>query len=175
MKKMYYKTCRRVIQLSLLLVIIWGCKPNVKNDGIPLAPEVNRRPKHFQSIDSIYSWGTLNRKFPEEMMKNAAKQYEVVKGVNNKGKWKPEPVSIDSHQTPEWFKDAKFGMFIDWGPWSVAGWAPQNKGKAMYPDWYEFRMDDKGSPENIAYHEKNWGKDFTRDDFIPLFRAESYD
>jgi len=35
-------------------------------------------------------------------------------------------------------------------------------------------MDDKGSPENIAYHEKNWGKDFTRDDFVPLFLAESY-
>ena len=43
----------------------------------------------------------------------------------------------------------------------------------MYPDWYEFRLDTDSS--FIKYHEKNWGKDFGRDDFIPLFTAGKYD
>ena len=66
MKEMNSKSFSRLILLLLLFVIIWGCKSNLKNGRIPMAPEMNRRPKHFQSIDSIYSWGTLNRKFSEE-------------------------------------------------------------------------------------------------------------
>lgn len=64
-------------------------------------------------------------------------------------------------------------MFIDWGLWSVAGWAPKRENGAMYPDWYEFRMEEDSTFRK--YHEKNWGKDFKRDDFIPLFTASRYD
>ena len=53
-----------------------------------------------------------------------------------KGPYRAEHDSIGTHPCPEWFLDAKFGMFVDWGPWSVAGWAPQAE-KATYPDWYE--------------------------------------
>ena len=172
---MHNITYKRFTGILILIIIISGCKHSAKNDRIPVAPEQNRRPAHFQTIDVSYSWEKLNGKFSEEMTKRAFKQFEMVTDVNSKGKWKPTPVSIDSHQTPEWFRDAKFGMFIDWGPWSVAGWAPKNDGKAMYPDWYESKMEDPASPENIAYHEKNWGKDFKRDDFIPLFSAKAYD
>ncbi|MGV8137259.1 MAG: alpha-L-fucosidase [Mangrovibacterium sp.] len=110
--------------------------------------------------------------FSEEIKRLAIKQYEKVKETNNKGKWKPTPESIDAHQAPEWFKDAKFGMFVDWGLWSVAGWAPKKEVEAMYPDWYELRLDTDSA--FIPYHEKNWGKDFKRDDFIPLFTAKNY-
>ena len=61
------------------------------------------------------------------MMKRAAIRFDAVKEVNNKGQWKPTPESIESHATPEWFADAKFGMCIDWGLWSVAGWAADKK------------------------------------------------
>ena len=63
-------------------------------------------------------------------------------------------------------------MFVDWGLWSVAGWAPKREKGAMYPDWYEFRLDTDTA--FIKYNEKNWGKDFERDDFIPLFTADNY-
>lgn len=92
--------------------------------------------------------------------------------VNNKGKWKPTTESLDSHQAPEWLPDAKFGVFIDWGLWSVAGWAPKKEKGAMYPDWYEFRMDTDSAFK--AYHKTNWGEDFKRDDFIPFFQARKY-
>jgi alpha-L-fucosidase len=38
--------------------------------------------------------------------------------------------SIKNHEVPEWFEDAKFGMFIDWGIFSVPGYAePRPTGK----------------------------------------------
>ena len=56
-----------------------------------------------------------------------------------RGPFRGEHESIGRHRVPEWFLDAKFGMFVDWGPWSVGGWAPQAE-KATYPDWYEQRL-----------------------------------
>ena len=158
--------------LVLFLISLSGNGQTPKVDGMQLAPRQNRRPEHFQAVKSTYSLESLKNNFSEKTMKLAAKQYETVKEVNNKGKWKPTPESIDSHQAPEWFKDVKFGMFIDWGLWSVAGWAPKKEKGAMYPDWYEFRHDTDSA--FIKYHEKNWGKDFKRDDFISLFTAGKY-
>lgn len=80
--------------------------------------------------------------------------------------------SLDSHPLPEWFDDAKLGMFVDWGLYSVAGWAPRKKEGPMYPDWYLHEM---YHGETKGYHEKTWGADFQRDDFIPLFTAKEYD
>jgi alpha-L-fucosidase len=163
---------RIITGLLFILLSITGTGQSVKDDGIPLAPLQNRRPENFQSFNYRYSLEGLKENCSEEMMKSAARQYERVAGINNKGIWKPTPESIDSHQIPEWFNDAKFGMFIDWGLWSVAGWAPKREGKAIYPDWYEFQLDTDSA--FIKYHEKNWGIDFGRDDFIPLFTAREY-
>jgi alpha-L-fucosidase len=155
--------------LSLFITFAYGQVQDVK---IPLAPKENRRPENYQPPKSKYSLEELKNNFSEEMMRLATRQYEKVQETNNNGKWKPTPESIDSHQAPEWFKDAKFGMFIDWGLWSLAGWAPKKEKGAMYPDWYEFRLDTDSA--FMKYHEKNWGKDFERDDFIPLFTAREY-
>lgn len=40
--------------------------------------------------------------------------------------------SLDSRETPQWFKDAKFGIFIHWGLYSVPAWGP----KGSYAEWY---------------------------------------
>ncbi len=163
---------KTIIGLLFFLLVIFGYGLIRQDDGIPLAPEQNRRPENFRRINYKYSLGCLKDNFSKEMMKLADRQYEKVKEVNDKGKWKPTPESLDSHQAPEWFRDAKFGMFIDWGPWSVAGWAPKREKGAMYPDWYEFRHDTDSA--FFAYHKKNWGSDFKRDDFISLFTASNY-
>jgi alpha-L-fucosidase len=88
------------------------------------------------------------------------------------GPYTPDLFSIRQHKCPEWFQDAKFGMFIDWGLYSVAGWDEKRESGAMYPDWYMNKM--LTSEKVKAYHEKTWGKDFMPDDFIPLFTAENY-
>ncbi len=87
--------------------------------------------------------------------------------------YQPTLGSIRIHECPEWFKDAKFGMFVDWGLYSVAGWAPKKPvGEPMYPDWYLHNMYQL--TEWRTYHQKTWGEQFQRDDFIPLFTAENY-
>ncbi len=162
----------RIIILVLLFLSVTFGYGQIQEDNVPMAPKQNRRPENYQPIKSKYSLEELKNNFSEEMRRLAAKQYEKVKETNNRGKWKPTPESIDSHKAPEWFKDAKFGMFIDWGLWSVGGWAPKKEKGAMYPDWYEFRLDTDTA--FMKYHAKNWGKDFERDDFIPLFTADNY-
>jgi alpha-L-fucosidase len=157
----------------LLLILVDFTYGQVQIVNAPLAPLQNRIHENYQLSKYIYSLEELKNNFSKEMMQLAKKQYEKVQDTNNKGKWKPTPESIDAHQAPDWFLDAKFGMFIDWGLWSVAGWAPKKEKGAMYPDWYELRLDTDSA--FIKYHEKNWGKDFKRDDFIPLFTARDYD
>jgi alpha-L-fucosidase len=88
-----------------------------------------------------------------------------------KTRYEPTLLSINNHRVPEWFEDAKFGMFIDYGLYSVAGYAPREDG-AMYPDWYLFNMYHDSAV--AAYHRKTWGRNFQRDDFIPLFTAEKF-
>ena len=163
---------RIIIGLLFSMLSISGYGQDIHSSLIPLAPKENRRPENFQPTNYKYSLQELKNNFSEKMMKLAASQYEKVTEVNAKGKWKPTPESIDTHKAPEWFKDAKFGMFIDWGLWSVAGWAPKKEEGAMYPDWYELRLDTDSA--FMKYHEMNWGKDFKRDDFIPLFTAREY-
>ncbi len=88
--------------------------------------------------------------------------------------FEPTLASIRQHETPEWFKDAKFGMFVDWGVWSVPGWGPKiDEDRAIYPDWYLKNMYEK--EDWIEYHNETWGENFERDDFIPLFQAKEYD
>ena len=97
----------------------------------------------------------------------------VIPEVRASNLYKPTRESISTHQVPEWYEDAKFGMFIDWGLYSVAGWAPPRERGATYPDWYLHRMYvDQIFKE---YHAQTWGAEFTRDDFIPLFMATKYD
>ena len=86
-----------------------------------------------------------------------------------KGPFRGDAASIATHKTPEWFLDAKFGMFVDWGPWSVAGWAPEAE-KASYADWYEQKL----FTDYRDYHVKTWGADVGPDDLIELLGSQSF-
>lgn len=81
--------------------------------------------------------------------------------------FQPDSASIAQHyQEPEWFRDAKFGIFIHWGVYSVPAYGSE---------WYARFMYQKGSDIN-QYHEKAYGKltEFGYKDFIPLFKAEKF-
>lgn len=87
-------------------------------------------------------------------------------------KYEPKWESLDKRPCPEWFLDAKFGIFIHWGVYSVPAWgAPK-----QYAEWYWNRIADK-KPDNAwwQFHQKNYGKDFDYKDFAPMFRAELFD
>ena len=84
--------------------------------------------------------------------------------------WNPNWDSITKHETPEWFNDAKFGIFIHWGVYSVPAWAPVG----MYAEWYPNYM---YQPDHAVYdyHRETYGEDFEYEDFIPLWKAENWD
>jgi len=79
--------------------------------------------------------------------------------------------SLDKRPTPEWYLDAKFGIFIHWGIYSVPGWgAPK-----QYAEWYWHNLNDqKADNPWRKYHERVWGKDFEYPQFAPLFKCENY-
>jgi hypothetical protein len=58
--------------------------------------------------------------------------------------YQPTWESLDSHPLPAWFDDAKLGIFIHWGIFSVPAWAPRGE----YAEWYPQRMRD---PNNQTY------------------------
>jgi len=86
-------------------------------------------------------------------------------------RYEPTWESLDKRPVPKWYLDAKFGIFIHWGVYSVPSWgAPKT-----YAEWYWNNMADKKST-NVwwQFHEKNYGEKFEYQDFAPLFRAELF-
>ncbi len=153
------------------------CKGGVKAD-VPAAPEGYRRPKGWKPVLYPKSIRQISKEHSAGTMARAKAQMAKVDAVNAAGKYKATGASMDSHPCPEWFVDAKFGIFIDWGLWSLASWCPYVKGARLYPDWYELRCrPDYGNKSNSAwpYHKKNWGEDFMCDHFIDLFRGSKFD
>lgn len=91
-----------------------------------------------------------------------------VKEEKKQTKYEPNFESLSQHEAaPEWFQDAKLGMYFHWGPYSVPAY-----GSA----WYPCNMYIKGSNVN-KFHEKNFGPigEFGYEDFIPMFTAEHFD
>jgi alpha-L-fucosidase len=118
------------------------------------------------------------------LMGSCKKQPEII--------YEPTWESLSTHPTPAWFRDAKFGIFIHWGVYSVPA----------FHEWYIEYMSPRsnwgrtplGPPYNAAqgdfsdsafragirkganeFHRDNFGVDFEYDDFIPMFKAEKYD
>jgi len=106
------------------------------------------------------------------MAKLAEKAWVELENINVAGPFTNTRESLATHQCPEWFKDAKLGMFIDWGPWSVGGYS-QTNGAASYPDWYEMRIRD--TPKMKEYHAQTWGPDIGEDDLINLLSDRDFD
>ncbi|MBQ9851086.1 MAG: alpha-L-fucosidase [Clostridia bacterium] len=83
--------------------------------------------------------------------------------------------SLNSRPVPEWFADAKFGIFIHWGLYSVPAYAPKGK----YAEWYGYHCDEiversENDRDYYYYHQKMYpGKKYN--DFVEGFTAELFD
>src|SRR5688572_21619298 len=80
--------------------------------------------------------------------------------------------SLDARPTPSWYLDAKFGVFIHWGVYSVPAWGKVGE----YAEWYWNRIESP-KPEYAVwreFHAKNYGKDFSYQNFAPQFTAELF-
>jgi alpha-L-fucosidase len=98
-------------------------------------------------------------------------------------KYEPRWESIDKRPTPAWFSEAKFGIFIHWGTYSVPAYAPVIPGKLAYAEWYwhaltNGRNDAKANElekGTWAFHQKVYGADFPYQNFAAQFKAELFD
>jgi alpha-L-fucosidase len=83
------------------------------------------------------------------------------------GPFAPTWDSIRTNYTmPEWFRDAKFGIFMHWGIYSVP---------AHGSEWYALHM--YSDPGTIQWHTEHFGPPdkFGYKDFIPMFTAAKWD
>jgi alpha-L-fucosidase len=81
--------------------------------------------------------------------------------------YEPTWESLKTYAVPEWYKDAKFGIFIHWGVYAVP---------AFSNEWYPRHMYRIDRPE-FQHHVETWGPQatFGYKDFVPLFGAERWD
>ncbi|MBR4527167.1 MAG: alpha-L-fucosidase [Bacteroidaceae bacterium] len=81
------------------------------------------------------------------------------------GKYEPTWQSLEQHQTPEWFRDAKFGIWAHWGAQCVEGSG----------DWMAREMYMEGSYKS-NFHREHYGhpSEFGYKDILPLFKAEHW-
>lgn len=103
--------------------------------------------------------------------------------------YEPTYESISRHPLPKWFDDAKFGIFIHWGLYSVPGWAYAEKGKRIwdiadesdepfhvqkynpYAEWYLNTLRIPGAPGQLYHHQTYGDRDYY--DFKRDFERES--
>jgi alpha-L-fucosidase len=105
----------------------------------------------------------------------------ISQGILAQKKYEANWQSIDSRPIPVWFEDAKFGIFIHWGLFSVPAWGPLPRDGAgiydCYAEWYWNRLLDKNSkvqPLFDKFHTQKYGKDFKYQDFVKDFKAEMF-
>ena len=97
--------------------------------------------------------------------------------------FEPTWESLATHPLPGWYDDAKLGIFLHWGLYSIPGWGPQvadiqellqSQGPEgmlknnPYAEWYRNTMQIHGSPTQ-QHHAETYGADFPYDGFIPRF------
>lgn len=88
-------------------------------------------------------------------------QFEI-----KQGPFSPTVESLQTFTCPDWFRDAKFGIWSHWGPQSVP----------MFGDWYARNMYIEGTPQYL-YHWRKFGhpSKFGYKDLVKLWRAENFD
>src|SRR4051812_14409095 len=105
-------------------------------------------------------WEKSSAKYDKE--RNAI--LKEVDKVGQDGPFRPDWGSLSEWEVPQWYKDAKFGMFIHWGVYSVP---------AFGSEWYPRQMYRAGTEEN-KHQVATYGPltSFGYKDFIPMFKAE---
>ncbi len=77
--------------------------------------------------------------------------------------------SLDKRPVPQWFQDAKFGIFIHWGLYSVPAFCSRKD----YAEWYGHQI-ATGYEPSTSFHKKTYGENFKYEDFVKDFKAELF-
>jgi len=95
--------------------------------------------------------------------------------------YEPTWESLDSRESPQWYPDAKFGIFIHWGLYSVPAFAP----RGTYAEWYWHAKDGDQTGKHQAavgraaatqaFHKRVYGDDVAYSDFRDSFTCEMFE
>ena len=107
------------------------------------------------------------QQFTTPYKRQVQQQVAKVRAADLRGGFHPDWQSLARYQAPEWFRDAKFGIFLHWGVYSVPAFANE---------WYSRNMYVQGATA-FQHQIATYGPQtkFGYKDFIPLFRAEHFD
>ncbi|PVH99546.1 glycoside hydrolase family 29 protein [Periconia macrospinosa] len=89
--------------------------------------------------------------------------------------WTASSSSLARHSSPPWFSDAKYGIFIHWGPYSVPAWGNSTPYES-YAEWFWWYTTHRAADKSgfYDYRLRTYGPNLFYDDFFPNFTATSY-
>lgn len=93
---------------------------------------------------------------------NCGESQVVVSRTQYQPNWK----SLDSRPLPKWFDEAKVGIFLHWGVYSVPTYGSE---------WFWTNWRDQHDAATVDYMKKNFKPGFTYQEFAPQFTAEHFD
>jgi alpha-L-fucosidase len=98
---------------------------------------------------------------------NTEETAKIIQQVTVTGPFEADWESLKAYSVPAWYEDAKFGIFIHWGIFSVP---------AFDNEWYSRNMYIQDSAE-FEHHVKTYASQeiFGYKDFIPMFKGENFD
>jgi alpha-L-fucosidase len=135
----------------------------------------------FSALSALYAQSLTAPTASEEPAKidqiwqKASSKYDAqrtallkeVDAVDSQGPFRPDWESLQKYEAPGWYQDAKFGIFIHWGAYSVPAfgneWYPRNMYEPGF-DAYKHHIATYGTQDKFGYK-----------DFIPMFKAEHFD
>ena len=82
------------------------------------------------------------------------------------GDYSPDWASLDSRPLPSWYDEAKFGIFLHWGVYSVPSFGSE---------WFWDRWQGKHEKDYVDFMNKTYAPGFQYADFAPMFKAELFD
>lgn len=93
-----------------------------------------------------------------------SEKYKVI--IANEPAYEPVWESLDSRPLPKWYDDAKVGIFIHWGVYSVP---------TMGTEWFWKYLRQDRNPSYVNYMTENFKPGFTYQEFATQFTAEHFD
>jgi alpha-L-fucosidase len=153
-------SCLR-FRLSVITALVFSILPSGMHAHVAASPTAPTASEDPSLIDQIWQKASAKYDAPR-----AALLREVDR-VDREGPFRADWESLQKYEIPEWYQDAKFGIFIHWGIYSVP---------AFGSEWYPRDMLRQGS-EEYKHHVAAYGPPdkFGYKDFIPQFRAEHFD
>ncbi|KAI0836200.1 glycoside hydrolase family 29 protein [Hypoxylon sp. FL0890] len=91
--------------------------------------------------------------------------------------WTTDLDNLARHESPEWFNDAKYGIFIHWGVYAVTGWGNSTpyESYAEWFWWYSTHHPQADPSDFYDYRLRTYGKEWAYDDTFPDFTASAFD